>query len=173
MAFIDDLKQGLSDVTKTVYEKSEQFVGIQKLRLKKNSLNSELKATYVEIGKMVYEEKKAGAEFSGPVVQLCQKVDMGLEAIQEVEAQIEEAKTRNEVEDDFDVDDIFEDEVEDVTAEEAEAVAEAAEEAIAEAEEAIVEAEEAVAEAEEAAETAEAVAEEVIAEAEETVKEEN
>ena len=166
MAFIYDLKQGLSDVTKTVYEKSEQFVGIQKLRLKKNSLNSELKATYVEIGKMVYEEKKAGAEFSGPVVQLCQKVDMGLEAIQEVEAQIEEAKTRNEVEDDFDVDDIFEDEVEDVTAEEAEAVAEAAEEAI-------VEAEEAVAEAEEAAEAAEAVAEEVIAEAEETVKEEN
>ena len=89
MAFIDDLKQGLSDVTKTVYEKSEQFVGIQKLRLKKNSLNNELKATYIEIGKMVYEEKKAGAEFSGPVVQLCQKVDLGLEAIQEVEAQIE------------------------------------------------------------------------------------
>ncbi|MFR2712310.1 MAG: hypothetical protein ACLTBP_12305 [Frisingicoccus sp.] len=76
MAFIDDLKQGLSDVTKTVYEKSEQFVGIQKLRLKKNSLNNELKATYIEIGKMVYEEKKAGAEFSGPVVQLCQKVDL-------------------------------------------------------------------------------------------------
>ena len=119
---------------------------------------------------MVYEEKKAGAEFSGPVVQLCQKLDMGLEAIQEVEAQIEEAKTRNEVEDDFDVDDIFEDEVEDVTAEEAEAVAEAAEEAFAEAEEAIVEAEEAVAEAEEAAEDAEAVAEELIAEEEETVK---
>ena len=47
MAFIDDLKQGLSDVTKTVYEKSEQFVGIQKLRMKKNSLNSELKATYI------------------------------------------------------------------------------------------------------------------------------
>ena len=83
---------------------------------------------------------------------------MGLEAIQEVEAQIEEAKIRNEVEDDFDVDDIFEDE---------------AEEAIVEAEEAITEAEEAVAEAEEAAEAAEAVAEEVIAEAEETVKEEN
>ena len=165
MAFIDDLKQGLGDVTKTVYEKSEQFVGIQKLRLKKNSLNSELKATYVEIGKMVYEEKKVGAEFSGPVVQLCQKVDMGLEAIQEVEAQIEEAKIRNEVEDDFDVDDIFEDEAEEAIVE--------AEEAIVEAEEAITEAEEAVAEAEEAAEAAEAVAEEVIAEAEETVKEEN
>ena len=134
MAFIDDLKQGLSDVTKTVYEKSEQFVGIQKLRLKKNSLNNELKATYIEIGKMVYEEKKAGAEFSGPVVQLCQKVDLGLEAIQEVEAQIEEAKAKNEVEDDdFDVDDIFE-EVEEVAAEEAE-------EAVAEAEEAAEEAE--------------------------------
>ena len=70
MAFIDDLKQGLSDVTKTVYEKSEQFVGIQKLRMKKNSLNSELKATYIEIGKMVYEEKKGcGIFWSGcPVV---------------------------------------------------------------------------------------------------------
>lgn len=127
MAFFDDLKQGLSDVTKTVCEKSEQFVGIQKLRLKKNSLNSELKATYIEIGKMIYEEKKAGAEFSGPVVQLCQKVDMGLEAIQEVEAQIEEAKARNGVEDDFDVDDIFEDEVEDVTDEEAPEAEETAE----------------------------------------------
>lgn len=165
MAFIDDLKQGLSDVTKTVYEKSEQFVGIQKLRMKKNSLNSELKATYIEIGKMVYEEKKAGAEFSGPVVQLCQKVDLGLEAIQEVEAQIEEVKTKNEVvDDDFDVDDIFEEVVEEV----------AAEEAIAEAEEAAAEVEEAVAEAEEAAaevEEAVAAAEEAVAEAEETAKE--
>lgn len=165
MAFIDDLKQGLSDVTKTVYEKSEQFVGIQKLRMKKNSLNSELKATYIEIGKMVYEEKKAGAEFSGPVVQLCQKVDLGLEAIQEVEAQIEEVKTKNEVvDDDFDVDDIFEEDVEEV----------AAEEAISEAEEAAAEVEEAVAEAEEAAEEVEeavAEAEEAVAEAEETAKE--
>lgn len=165
MAFIDDLKQGLSDVTKTVYEKSEQFVGIQKLRLKKNSLNSELKTTYIEIGKMVYEEKKAGAEFSGPVVQLCQKVDMGLEAIQEVEAQIEEAKARNDVEDDFDVDDIFEDEAEEIIAE---AAAEA-EEAVAEAEETAEEAEETIAEAEEAAEEAEVI----IAEAEEELKKEN
>ena len=156
MAFIDDLKQGLSDVTKTVYEKSEQFVGIQKLRLKKNSLNNELKATYIEIGKMVYEEKKAGAEFSGPVVQLCQKVDLGLEAIQEVEAQIEEAKAKNEVEDDdFDVDDIFEEEVEEVAAEEAEEAVAEAEEAAAEVEEAVAEAEEAVAEAVETAEEAE------------------
>lgn len=161
MAFIDDLKQGISDVTKTVYEKSEQFVGIQKLRMKKNSLNSELKATYIEIGKMVYEEKKAGAEFSGPVVQLCQKVDLGLEAIQEVEAQIEEVKTKNEVvDDDFDVDDIFEEDVEEVAAEEAISEAAEVEEAVAEAEEAAAEVEEAVAEAEEA-----------VAEAEETAKE--
>lgn len=175
MAFFDDLKQGLSDVTKTFYEKSEQFVGIQKLRLKKNSLNSELKATYIEIGKMVYEEKKAGAEFSGPVVQLCQKVDMGLEAIQEVEAQIEEAKARNDVEDDFDADDIFEDEVEEIIEEAEEAAAEA-EEAVAEAEEAAEEAEEAIAEAEEAAEEAEKIiaeAEEAAAEAEEELKKEN
>lgn len=149
MAFIDDLKQGLSDVTKTVYEKSEQFVGIQKLRMKKNSLNSELKATYIEIGKMVYEEKKAGAEFSGPVVQLCQKVDLGLEAIQEVEAQIEEVKTKNEVvDDDFDVDDIFEEDVEEVAAEEAISEAAEVEEAVAEAEEAVAEAEETAKEAE-------------------------
>ena len=135
------------------------------MRMKKNYFNSELKATYIEIGKMVYEEKKAGAEFSGPVVQLCQKVDLGLEAIQEVEAQIEEVKTKNEVvDDDFDVDDIFEEDVEEV----------AAEEAISEAEEAAAEVEEAVAEAEEAAaevEEAVAEAEEAVAEAEETAKE--
>lgn len=118
MAFLDDLKQGLSDVTKTVYEKSGQFVEIQKLKMKKNSLSSELKAAYVEIGKMVYEEKKAGAEFSGPVVQLCQKIDMGLEAIQEVDEQIEEARARATVEDGtFDENDIVETDVTDVTPE--------------------------------------------------------
>lgn len=120
MAFLDDLKQGLSDVTKTVYEKSGQFVEIQKLKMKKNSLSSELKAAYVEIGKMVYEEKKAGAEFSGPVVQLCQKIDMGLEAIQEVDEQIEEARARATVEDGtFDENDIVETDVTDVTPESA------------------------------------------------------
>lgn len=92
MAFFDDLKAGLSEVAKTVGEKSEQLVGISKLHLKKTNLNNELKATYLEIGKMIYEEKKAGAEFSDAIVQLCQKVDMGLEAIAEVEAQIEAAK---------------------------------------------------------------------------------
>ncbi len=92
MAFFDDLKAGFSEMAKTVGEKSEQLVGISKLHLKKTNLNNELKATYLEIGKMIYEEKKAGAEFSDAIVQLCQKVDMGLEAIAEVEAQIEAAK---------------------------------------------------------------------------------
>ncbi len=92
MAFFDDLKAGLSEMAKTVGEKSEQLVGISKLHLKKTNLNNELKATYLEIGKMIYEEKKAGAEFSDAIVQLCQKVDMGLEAIAEVEAEIEAAK---------------------------------------------------------------------------------
>ena len=92
MAFFDDLKAVLSEMAKTVGEKSEQLVGISKLHLKKTNLNNELKATYLEIGKMIYEEKKAGAEFSDAIVQLCQKVDMGLEAIAEVEAEIEAAK---------------------------------------------------------------------------------
>ena len=96
MAFFDELKQGLTEVSKTVYEKSEQFISIQKLKVKKNSLKSELKDTYAEIGKMIYEEKKAGMEFSGPVVQLCQKIDLGLEAIAEVDEQIEAAKEQEE-----------------------------------------------------------------------------
>lgn len=104
MAFFDDLKAGLSEVAKTVGGKSEQLVGISKLHLKKTNLNNELKATYLELGKMIYEEKKAGAEFSEVIVQLCQKVDMGLEAIAEVEAQIEAAKAEGKeatVEDDI------------------------------------------------------------------------
>ena len=58
MAFFDDLKAGLSEVAKTVGEKSEQLVGISKLHLKKTNLNNELKATYLELGKMIYEEKQ-------------------------------------------------------------------------------------------------------------------
>ena len=92
MAFLDDLKAGLSEVAKTVGVKSEQLVNVSKLHLRKTNLSNELKATYLELGKLVYEEKKAGTEFSESIVQLCQKVDMGLEAIAEVEAEIEEAK---------------------------------------------------------------------------------
>ena len=158
MAFLDDLKQGLCDVTKTVCEKSEQFVSIQKLRLKKNSLTNELKATYIEIGKMIYEEKKAGTEFSDAIVQLCQKVDLGLDAIQEVEEQIEEARARGNVEDSvFDEDDVTE-----VAEEDAEAVEEVVEEAAEAVEEVVEEAAETVEEVvEEAAEAVEETAEEI------------
>lgn len=120
MAFFDDLKAGLSEVAKTVGEKSEQLVGISKLHLKKTNLSNELKATYLEIGKMVYEEKKAGSEFSDAIVQLCQKVDMGLEAIAEVEAQIEAAKAAGsevEVEETVVEDDVVETSVEEVAEE--------------------------------------------------------
>ena len=163
MAFLDDLKQGLCDVTKTVCEKSEQFVSIQKLRLKKNSLTNELKATYIEIGKMIYEEKKAGTEFSDAIVQLCQKVDLGLDAIQEVEEQIEEARARGNVEDSvFDEDDVFEDDVIEVAEEDAEAVEEVVEEAAEAVEEVVEEAAETVEEVvEEAAEAVEETAEEI------------
>lgn len=92
MAFFDELKAGLSEVAKTVGEKSEQLVSVSKLHLKKTNLSNELKATYLELGKKVYAEKKAGSEFSEDIAQLCQKVDVSLEAIEEVEALIAEAK---------------------------------------------------------------------------------
>ena len=119
MAFMDDLKQGLGDVTRVVCEKSGQFIEIQKLRMKKSSVNSDLRAAYMEIGKMIYEEKNAGAEFSGPVVQLCKKVDAGQETIKELDKEIDEIKARAQVEDtEFEDTDIVEDDVRDVTVEE-------------------------------------------------------
>ena len=119
MAFMDDLKQGLGDVTRVVCEKSGQFIEIQKLRMKKSSVNSDLRAAYMEIGKMIYEEKNAGAEFSGPVVQLCKKVDAGQETIKELDKEIEEIKAKAQVEDtEFEDTDIVEDDVRDVTVEE-------------------------------------------------------
>ena len=92
MAFFDDLKAGLSEVAKTVGGKSEQLVNVSKLHLKKTNLSNELKTTYIEIGKLVYEDRKKGVDLSEAITQLCQKVDLGLEAIAEVEAQIAAAK---------------------------------------------------------------------------------
>ena len=60
--------------------------------MKKTNLSNELKTTYIEIGKLVYEDRKKGIDLSEAITQLCQKVDLGLEAIAEVEAQIEAAK---------------------------------------------------------------------------------
>lgn len=147
MAFLDDLKDSLkledlkdsfSEVTRTVAEKSGQFVGIQKLRLKESNLKGDVKKTYLELGKKVYEESNAGTQFSEDIAALVEKIDAGLAAIKEVQEQIVDAKAAANEEDIFDVDDdddVFE-------TEEAPAVEEAAaeEEAPAAEEEAVEEA---------------------------------
>lgn len=155
---LDELKDSFSEVTRTVAEKSGQFVGIQKLRLKESNLKGDVKKTYLELGKKVYEESNAGTQFSEDVTALVEKIEAGLAAIQEVQQQIIDAKAEASDDDLFDVDDdddVFE--TEEAPAEE-EAVAEEPE---AEEEPAAEEpaAEEPVAEEEPAAEEAPADAE--------------
>ncbi len=92
MSFFDELKQGITDVSKTVYVKSEEVVGVAKLKVKKNSLSSELDDVYVELGKLVYEKQAAGEEYPQEIVELCQKIALGLEAIDEVDKKIDKVK---------------------------------------------------------------------------------
>ncbi len=111
---LDELKDSLNEVTRTVAEKSGQFVGIQKLRLKESNLKGEVKKTYLELGRKVYEESNAGAQFSEDVTALVEKIESGLAAIQEVQQEIEDAKTEVADDDIFAVndDDVFETEAE-------------------------------------------------------------
>ncbi len=108
---LDELKDSLNEMTRTVAEKSSQFVGIQKLRLKETTLKSDVKKTYLELGKKVYEESNAGVQFSEDVTALVEKIEAGLAAVIEVQQQIEAAKAAANDDDIFaadDDDDVFE-----------------------------------------------------------------
>ena len=91
MAFFDELKKNLSGVTDTVAKTSENVmkksstaIEIQKAKLKKVSLEGDMKELYASLGKLYFEEYADG-DMPKEMAELCEKITSCQHAINEVE----------------------------------------------------------------------------------------
>lgn len=84
MAFLDELRKNLSEVSDTVVKKSSHMMEIQKAKLKKVSLESDLKDLYAELGKS-YFDYYADGDIPKEMAGLCKKITACRHAIQDAE----------------------------------------------------------------------------------------
>ena len=89
MAFFDELKKNLSGVTDTVAKTSENVMkksstAIQKAKLKKVSLEGDMKELYASLGKLYFEEYADG-DMPKEMAELCEKITSCQHAINEAE----------------------------------------------------------------------------------------
>lgn len=91
MAFFDELKKNLSGVTDTVAKTSESVmkksstaIEVQKAKLKKVSLEGDMKSLYESLGQL-YFEKYADGDMPKEMAELCEKITSCQHAINEAE----------------------------------------------------------------------------------------
>lgn len=91
MTFFDELKKNLSGVTDTVAKTSENVmkksstaIEIQKAKMKKVSLEGDMKELYASLGKLYFEEYADG-DMPKEMAELCEKITSCQHAINEAE----------------------------------------------------------------------------------------
>lgn len=94
MAFFDELRKNLTGVSgtvaktsETVVKKSSGVLEIQKAKLKKVSLENELKSIYAELG-MLYFENYADGDMPKEMAELCEKITACQHAVSEAEQRV-------------------------------------------------------------------------------------
>jgi len=88
MTFFDELKSNILEVSETIGKKSSDIIEIQKLKMKKGSLESERKKDYIQLGQLFYKKIKNG-EISDPQAQeLYDKIKLNKEAADEIGRQL-------------------------------------------------------------------------------------
>lgn len=72
--FFENLGKTLTEKAKSVGERTDEFIAIQKLRSQQSSLESEVKKNYKVIGEMVYQKFLKGEPYGEDIVELCQEI---------------------------------------------------------------------------------------------------
>lgn len=72
--FFESLGKTLSETAKSVGERTDEFIAIQKLRSQQSSLESEVKKNYRSIGEMVYQKFVAGEAYSEEIAEVCREI---------------------------------------------------------------------------------------------------
>lgn len=86
MAFFDDVKKSITDVSETIVKKSTKLVEIQKLKMKKTSLEGDIKRDFALLGKIYFAKMEAdGTEGETPeAIQSYERIVSARQAVEEI-----------------------------------------------------------------------------------------
>ncbi len=90
MAILDDVKKGLTDVSETIVKKSNEIVEVQKLKLKKSSLEKDIREAYLELGKMYYKHIEKDGAADENAQDAYTRIVEAKEAVAELTAKLEQ-----------------------------------------------------------------------------------
>ena len=85
--FFENLGKTLSETAKSMGEKTDEFIAVQKLRSQQSSLESEVKNSYKTIGEMVFQKFVNGEAYSEEIADVCRE-------IMQLQSEIAECKER-------------------------------------------------------------------------------
>lgn len=90
--FFENLGKTLSETAKSVGEKTDEFITIQKLRSQQTSLESEVKKNYRIIGEMVFQKFVEGEAYCEEIAEACREIMQLQSEIAECKETIAEKK---------------------------------------------------------------------------------
>ena len=88
------LFKGAESVTKTTIKKTSESVNTLKLNYSIKEVEGSIDDVLKNLGKMIYDEYKNGAEFTGEYADNCQKIDEYYEEIEILKTKIAETNNK-------------------------------------------------------------------------------
>ncbi|MBB5262938.1 ribosomal protein L37AE/L43A [Catenibacillus scindens] len=92
MSLLDDLKKSVTDFTENVAQKSTQVIETQKLKMKKSSLESDLRDIYVVLGHLYVRQLGSGFDEGSEEGRLLKRLNETRSAIASIEDELRQRK---------------------------------------------------------------------------------
>lgn len=88
----ENLSRTFSKTADRMAKKTDEFISVQKVKNKKNTLENQVNSTYRTIGKIMFAEYAAGEFVSEEIAELCEKIEGLQKQIEECTSQIADIK---------------------------------------------------------------------------------
>ena len=95
MAFLDELKKGITDVSGQIAKKSSEIVEVQKLKIKKSGLETDIKKCYSQIGQICFLKMEESGVIDEDVAEWFQQIVEAKASIEEIQEKINELSSEN------------------------------------------------------------------------------
>ena len=90
MTLFDDFSKKVGSFAQTTVQKSKELAEITKINFQISGEEDKIKKTYIEIGKIYFEENAASA--TGRTAELCNQINASMDVIKDLREKINEAK---------------------------------------------------------------------------------
>lgn len=73
--FFESLSRSFTKTADKVAKRTDEFISVQKVKSRKNSLENQVSASYRTIGKLVHQDYLNGEMVSEEIAELCEKIE--------------------------------------------------------------------------------------------------